>query len=507
MHPALLRSLLALAFFAAACTPAQGGGGGSALKSDSQPGADVTNAEETLEESDEQTANDQEDPDAADHADDDAALDVAQPVNDVAAPSDVTSATGDAAIEKDAAKEVSDAGNPKDAVDAIADIAPIEDLEAEPEIAQPPDVEPADLPPDVPAVPPVGGKPGAGCPGVEGADACSADSKQRVQCIFGAWTTLQHCGFGLCKAAYTAGGAVLTTCGTPKVSYPDISRACSRYFKCFGNVVDHETCVRANMHPEEFAKGMQSGQKIAVVDLAFAELYKSPVCASKATTCASLAECIHFFPADQCAGPAQGCSGDVAWNCNAGGKALAVGCKTYNLGCAMVAGLATCASPGKCVAPAVSLCDEQTSTACVGVDAGKVIELSKSCEATGKSCVAGSGAPDCSGPTITPCDVAKTPAACVKGKTVNCVAGSSIVDRCPAATSCVLLDQFNLMAPTCPSSDGCGLALCSESAQCAMQAKCVGTQVWFCEKGLPAIYDCKDLDMTCVNNAKGPHCQ
>lgn len=508
MDPALLRFVLLLALFAAACTSAPGGGSGSALKTDAQAAADLgtelTVVEETSEENDELVADTEED------VGDAAAIEIAGQIKDIAALADQTPAIEDVKASNDAAAEVSDAADVKsvaDVIDATPDVAPIEDLKAETEIAQPPDVEPADVPPDVPAVPPLGGKPGAGCPGVEGADACSADGKLRVQCIFGAWTTLQHCGFGLCKAVYTAGGAVLTTCGTPKVSYPDISRACSRYFKCFGNVVDHETCVRANMHPEQFAKGQPYGQKVPVVELAYAEMYKSPVCASKAETCASLAECIHFFPNEMCAGPTQGCSGDVAWNCNAGGKALAVGCKAYGQTCAMVSGVATCANVGKCVAPAVSLCDEQTSTACVGIDAGKVIELAASCEATGKSCVPGSPSTNCTGATITPCDVAKTPGACFKNKAVNCVGGSSIAESCPAATSCVLLDQFNLMAPTCPASDGCALALCSESVQCAMQAKCVGTQVWFCENGLPAIFDCKDLGMSCASGGKGPHCQ
>jgi hypothetical protein len=379
----------------------------------------------------------------------------------------------------------------------------------------------SDAPDDVPEVTdtwiaPKGGVPGSNCSGQEGTPACSSDGKLRVECVNGAWTGIQHCGFGLCMAEKSPGGAVLTKCGVPPAKLTALNTACARFLKCFPTAASHEECVRANVYPGPFQAGIVVGVAMKVPDLALGELHAVPDCAQKAATCADLAECLYFFPAQKCIGGAspgggasQSCDGELGWTCVAAGKALAVNCAAFGTQCAMLSGAPACVKSAPCEGGAKAVtCAGSVATHCVQAGT-KVVGLQRDCAVVGKTCSPGAASLEaaCNGAVTKPCSFGQGfSAACEGGKTVNCVGGATTTAACPAATSCAVEDQFGLFWPGCPTSQ-CGKATCTEGLPCAMAAKCNGSEVWYCEQKSPAAFDCKSVGMNCAMAANGPRCQ
>ncbi|MSP91687.1 MAG: hypothetical protein EXR79_07770 [Myxococcales bacterium] len=360
-----------------------------------------------------------------------------------------------------------------------------------------------------PWAPPAGGAPGSGCPGKEGQTACSADGKLRVECINGAWTGLQHCGFGLCSATFSAGGGILTTCGMPPAKLVALNAACARYLKCFAPAASHEHCVHANVYPGPFLQGAANGEPRKVVDLALSELHGVAACAAAAKTCGALAECLYYFAAPKCVGPQKsGCDGDLAWACGTDAKALAVNCKGYGMQCAAIGGDAVCLAPAACAAAAPVACSGAQAKLCTAVGPAVLGQI-RDCGPTGKACVAGAAslAQACAGAVVTPCAAKEFLASCAAGKAVNCLASATTTTTCPPATACALEDGFGLLHPACPDGQACTVARCTEGVPCTSVAKCTGSEVWFCEAKAPAAFDCKAVGMTCGMAATGPRCQ
>lgn len=358
---------------------------------------------------------------------------------------------------------------------------------------------------------PPGGPPGSSCPGQDGTLTCSPDGKFRIECNNGAWTALQHCGFGVCQASLSPGGGVLTTCSVPATALTQLSQACGRYTMCFGGVA-HEACVRANLQPADFAGGLAAGSVASVSQLAFAQLHDNLACAAKASTCGALAECLYVL-APKCQAAQTGCDGGVAWQC-VGGQPLAVSCATLGMTCAVSGGQAVCAKAAACPVAGPVTCQGTTATQCVASQDGKNMAISADCAATGGACQAGASSLSaaCSGPPLTPCQIASFAPTCGssgsdQGKTMNCSGGAVASAPCPFGTSCAVLNAFGLLSPTCPAGQACPKATCGEGGACAMPSKCSGSEVWFCQAKQPVSFDCKAVGATCQVGAQGPACK
>ncbi len=353
-----------------------------------------------------------------------------------------------------------------------------------------------------------GGNPGTSCLGFEGEDACSKDGKRRVQCINGAWTTLQHCGFGLCNQAGSPGGATVTSCGVPKAKLKALNQACARYISCFKPSLSHEDCVRINLHPDLFNASLPAGQPQAIAQLAVAQLQSSLACAGAATTCPALAECVQFFPEGKCqGGPNQGCDGQIAWSCGGQAKPLAVNCKALGMICTSVFGAPTCLKPMPCGAVQSASCADTVASLCVSDGAGGTFGLGLDCTTKASTCTA--GASNLSGACGSPakCTASTFTAACTGNIARNCVSGITIAQSCPAGTTCMLADNFDLLGAACPDGQQCPKSACSEGVPCTGASKCNGSELWFCEAKSPAAFECKDVGMTCGVGANGPRCQ
>lgn len=355
-------------------------------------------------------------------------------------------------------------------------------------------------------VAPEGGNPSTGCFGKDGTVACSLDGKFRVECIDGAWTAIQHCGFGVCTVSLANGGAVLTTCGVPKTKLIELSSACARYNTCFGPV-SHEVCVRANLSPVAFAAGFGSGAMSKVAGIAFAEIGNNLTCAGKAKTCAALAECLYYFAINKCATSAIGCENDVAYTCT-GSVALATNCKKFGMFCAEGA-TAQCFKGAPCKPSDPPKCDGQVWQACVPVTSDSGYLTSVDCEAAPGSCNSKTTvlASACSNAALAPCTMATTAPVCAKNAKVICQGSETVTTPCPPGMQCAVEDQFGLFNAECPDSQSCAKALCTEGGACAMQAKCNGSEVWFCQAKQPVSFDCKTLGLGCAMTAAGPACQ
>ncbi|MSQ83604.1 MAG: hypothetical protein EXR77_12065 [Myxococcales bacterium] len=355
--------------------------------------------------------------------------------------------------------------------------------------------------------PAVGGNPGSGCYGKDGTVTCSADSKYRVECNNGAWTAIQHCGFGVCTASLSVGGAVLTICGVPKAKLLAINAACARYIKCFGGP-SHEDCVRANVDPAGFSAGLSVGVARPVIQLAFREIQANVGCSGKATTCTGLAECLYFFGQSKCP-TATGCSDDLAWKCAGGGATLAINCKAVGGKCTIASGQASCIKAEPCSPASTVTCAKTVGSMCSKFEDNKLWLVQVDCAAAVGSCVGGatSLASTCSGPIETPCDGKDFIAKCDGKAAQNCQSGDTVSTSCAAGMTCVVENQFNLFESACPEGQGCAAALCADGGPCTAKAKCNGTEVWFCENKQPVAYDCKAVGMTCGLAPSGPRCQ
>ena len=355
--------------------------------------------------------------------------------------------------------------------------------------------------------PPVGGNPGSGCYGKDGTVTCSADSKYRVECNNGAWTAIQHCGFGVCTASLSVGGAILTTCGVPKAKLLAINDACARYIKCFGGP-SHEDCVRANVDPAGFSAGLSVGVPRPVIQLAFREIQANVGCSGKATTCSGLAECLYFFGQSKCP-TATGCSDDLAWKCAGGGATLAINCKAVGGKCTIAGGQASCIKAESCSPASTVTCAKSVGSMCSKFEDNKLWLVQVDCAAAVGSCVGGASslASTCSGPVETPCDGKDFVPKCDGKAAQNCQSGDTVTTSCAASMTCVVENQFNLFESACPAGQGCAASLCADGGACTAKAKCNGSEVWFCENKQPVAYDCKSVGMTCGLAPSGPRCQ
>lgn len=354
---------------------------------------------------------------------------------------------------------------------------------------------------------------GAACPGWEGEPTCSNDKKWRLECVNGAWTPQQHCGFGLCKLAQTTGGAPVTTCGVPPASDPTLSKACARLFSCFDPGISHQACVRRAAEPSAMGIELGIGRKLTVPEAAVLELGAVANCAASAANCADLAQCFQFFLAPKCGSTGNsGCDGDIAWTCAGQSSPLAVNCKGLGMQCFKAANSVSCVNPAPCPGGAqASTCTGQTALQCLAGSDGKVVGLTSNCLETAGTCqpnVAAPGNP-CSGPAV-PCKADVPPAQCLPGPpsaVLICSPGSQVATPCPSNTKCLLEDQFGQLAPTCPAGQVCLKGECGSGGPCSQPSKCVNGSVWFCEKGWPASFDCMAIGKTCVVAASGPRCQ
>lgn len=373
--------------------------------------------------------------------------------------------------------------------------------------------------PDAPdsAVPPAAGpglvQLGAACPGWEGEPTCSNDKKWRLECVNGAWTPQQHCGFGLCKVVQSAGGAAVTTCAVPAASDPALSKACARLMGCFNPGLSHEACVRRAAEPSAVASELGVGRQLTVAEAAVLELASVANCAAAAGNCAALAQCFQYFLTPKCGSTSSsGCDGDIAWTCAGQTSPLAVNCKSLGMQCLKAGPTATCINPAPCPAGAqASTCAGQTALQCVTGGDGKAVGITSNCLETQGTCKQGVTAPasPCTGPAL-PCKADVPPAQCLKGPPVAvlvCSPGAQVVTTCPANTNCLLLDQFGQLGPSCPAGQVCLKGECGSGGPCSQPSKCVGSSVLFCEKGWPASFDCKDVGKTCVAATSGPRCQ
>lgn len=354
---------------------------------------------------------------------------------------------------------------------------------------------------------PIGGQPDSGCPGQDGAVACSPDGKYRVECTNGAWTAVQHCGFGACTAQKTPGGAVLTKCAVLATKNTDASAACALYSKCFGGP-SHETCVRGVLATSAVVGGLPVGKPIAVVDVAFTGIASNLACAAAATTCQALAECLYFFNPPKCLAASAGCSGDVAWQCT-GSAALAVSCKAVGMNCLSNGSTAQCIAAQPCPSPAPVTCADGIASKCSNQIDGKPWLEKLDCAAAAGSCQSGatSLAAGCAGPPETPCKVKEFSVYCKDNVAHMCAGGDTVKTVCGPGLSCVVENQFAIFVKQCPEGEGCTLATCSEGGACSAKSKCNGSEVWFCEAKQPVAYDCKAKGMGCVTGAQGPRCQ
>jgi hypothetical protein len=355
--------------------------------------------------------------------------------------------------------------------------------------------------------PPLGGTPGSGCAGQEGTLACSADGKFRVECYNGAWMAQQHCGFGVCSAQLSAGGAVITSCGVPATQKVALNSACARYTQCFGGV-SHEACVRANLAGAAWKGSFVSGSTQAVPLVAMAHLQGNLDCAAQATTCGQLAECIYLFATPTCQAATSGCEGQVAWQCQ-GSTALGANCAMLGMKCAVIQGLAQCVQAPACAEAGSVTCNGTIASQCVASSDGKNHALTRDCSVTGGGCKAAVAtlASACSGPPPATCEVQGFAAGCVGGKTKNCKSGVEQLASCPWGTTCAVQNSFELLLPDCPAGETCLQAGCSEGGGCAMTARCKGSEVWFCEAKQPASFDCKTIGASCQVTAAGAHCK
>ena len=437
-------------------------------------------------------------PDLADSAADGAAL-----------PDEVTPAQSDADDTLDA-EETPDTDETPDA-DAAAEAADDDvtdaaaDAMADAGADTAPDAAPEDAVVDV-WQPPTGGKPGTGCFGKDGTVACSLDGKFRVECIDGAWTAIQHCSFGICTASLAAGGGVITTCGVPKSKLNDLNAACARYNSCFGPL-SHEQCVRANLSPAAFVAGIADGAASKVQSLAFAELGNNLACAAKAKNCTALAECLYYFGGNKCATSTIGCENDVAYSCVAGAP-LATNCKNFGMVCAKNAA-AQCFKGAPCKTSDPPTCTADVWSGCLTISGYDGYTQKVDCGALPGGCNkdATTAANACSGAPVTPCKMAELAPICKANAAVSCIGGDTVTAPCPPGTLCALEDQFSLFNPVCPENQACSKILCSELGACAMQSKCNGSEVWFCEAKQPASFECKEVGMTCTMTSSGPACQ
>ncbi len=354
---------------------------------------------------------------------------------------------------------------------------------------------------------PIGGQPGSGCFGKDGTVTCSPDGKYRVECNNGAWTALQHCGFGLCAASLSPGGAVATVCGVPPTKNLAVNDACARYSKCFGGP-GHETCVRGVLSTSNFTAGLPTAKAVAVADLAFTGIASNLACAAAATTCPALAECLYFFAQPKCQGASAGCAGDVAWQCLAG-AALAVHCKGLNMACLAGGGTAMCTASEPCSAAGPATCKDGVASKCSTLADGKTWLEKSDCAAAAGSCQQGAGsiAAACGGQAETPCAAKDFVASCQDGAALTCANGDTVKTPCGPGLSCAVENQFALFEKACPEGQGCTVALCTEGGSCSAKAKCNGSEVWFCEGKQPAAYDCKAKGMSCAMGPTGPRCQ
>ncbi|MBM4343300.1 MAG: hypothetical protein FJ100_07975 [Deltaproteobacteria bacterium] len=355
--------------------------------------------------------------------------------------------------------------------------------------------------------PPLGGAPGSGCYGQDGAVTCSPDGKYRVECNNGAWTALQHCGFGLCSASLSPGGGVATTCGVPKAKHAAANDACARYSKCFGGP-GHEACVRGVLAPGPFAAGLTKGKALSVADLAFTGIAENLSCAAAATTCAALGECLYFFAQPKCTSAPAGCSGDVAWQCLSG-VPLAVHCKALAMACTAGGGAAHCIAAGPCTPASAVTCMGGVATKCSTLADGKSWTEKVDCATVVGACQQGAGSISgaCAGPPDYPCVSKDFVASCKDGAALTCVGGDTLHTPCGPGLVCAVENQFALFEKSCPEGQGCNVAVCTEGGSCSAKAKCNGSEVWFCEAKQPAAYDCKAKGMTCALAPGGPRCQ
>ncbi len=369
---------------------------------------------------------------------------------------------------------------------------------------------------DAAAPPPVGpglAQLGAACPGWEGEPTCSNDKKWRLECVNGAWTPQQHCGFGLCAVVQAAGGAAVTTCGVPPVSDPALSQACARLLGCFDPGLSHQACVRRASEPAAVAGELGVGRKLTVAEAAVLELGSVANCAASAANCADLAQCFQFFLAPKCGSTANsGCDGDIAWTCSGQKAPLAVNCKGLGMQCFHTGSSVSCVNPAPCPAGAQpSSCTGQTALQCVAGSDGKVVGLTTNCLETAGTCKANVAAPanPCSGPAV-PCQPDAALAQCLPGSPavlMICSPGSQVKKTCASKTNCLVQDQFGQLGPSCPAGQLCTQGECGSGGPCSQPSKCDNGSVWFCEKGWPASFDCKALGKSCVVAASGPRCQ
>lgn len=437
---------------------------------------------------------------SSDDADETAAFDDVAPPEDPDAPAPPPDAMDDATVDGEAADAdpmTPDADAPAPA-DGSADVPTASD-------AATTDASAADTTPAW--KPPTGGAPGSSCAGQEGTVACSLDGKFRVECNNGAWMALQHCGFGVCSAQLSAGGAVVTTCAVPDTAMVELNTACARYTQCFGGV-SHETCVRANLLGAAWSGNFTAGSTHTVAQVALAHLQGNLACAAKANSCSQLAACIYLFATPTCQVSASGCEGQVAWQCS-GGTALGANCAMLGMKCAVFQGVGQCVQAPACAVPASVACNGNTASQCVAAVDGKAYALTRDCNATGGGCKAGvaSLSGGCSGPPPVTCTSQGFAASCSDGKTKNCAAGVEQAAACPFGTSCAVQNDFELLLPVCPPGQICTKATCTEGGSCAMAARCNGSEVWFCQAKQPVAFDCKTIGASCQAGVDGPLCK
>ena|GEM_PF-2828268 len=353
---------------------------------------------------------------------------------------------------------------------------------------------------------PYGGPVGGQCKGLSGTVTCSNDWKHRVMCVNGAWTSLQHCGFGACKRFKSAGGAVLSECFVPKVKHKALARACSRYLKCYNPPMSLEDCVRLNLHGKKLGASIPAGQVREVHNVAVYQLLDALKCIDQTKTCNDLAQCLHWFPVDKCGKATNaGCDAQVAWACKGHGKPVAASCGALGMTCHVFGGKATCAKSLACKAPKAS-CTGLVAKDCIKDAEGSTVGVVSDCALIGNTCKhdLATDTAGCDQPLK--CTTQFKPTCDATGAT-NCVSGVKMKRVCGLGQSCKFLDHLGHFASHCPIGIDCKQTGCSEGGTCSAPPFCKGHIAHYCEGGWPVALDCKSIGMSCANTKFGVRCQ